>query len=206
MRKIYMAFFCTLFSLYAYPQVNKIRIEFGTGAALGKWTVYLGKEHTVNMVDRSPLSFSLPVFLTANYAFGKLDAGIKIKNSILFVDKIVGWGHADDTYNIDPLSRNGRVNLLQLMIGVEYPLIHRAGFKLAPRIYAGTFRENSIHPDKKDFGFRSTYELGIKNSWTLNEVDVFITPFYSRLRVPGRTVTINSGPNRSFPGIHHFEK
>src|SRR3546814_7115691 len=97
------------------------------------------------MVDRSPLSFSLPVFLTANYAFGKLDAGIKIKNSILFVDKIVGWGHADDTYNIAPLSRNGRVNLLQLMIGVEYPLIHRAGFKLAPRTDRQTTRLNSSH-------------------------------------------------------------
>src|SRR3546814_829354 len=156
------------------------------------------------MVDRSPLSFSLPVFLTANYAFGKLDAGIKIKNSILFVDKIVGWGHADDTYNIYPLSRNGRVNLLQLMIGVEYPLIHRAGLTLAPRIYAGTFRETSLHPDKKDFGFRSIYYLLIKNRWTLNEVDVFITPFYSRLRVPCRTVTINSGPNLTIHRSHHF--
>src|SRR3546814_14096148 len=149
MRKIYMAFFCTLFSLYAYPQVNKIRIEFGTGAALGKWTVYLGKEHTVNMVDRSPLSFSLPVFLTANYAFGKLDVGIKIKNSILLVDKIVGWGHADDTYNIDQLIRNGRVNLLQLMIGVEYTLINRAGFNLSTRVYSVQYRALSIHPVKK---------------------------------------------------------
>src|SRR3546814_6887690 len=111
---------------------------------------------------------------TTRFLSGNRGACIKSKNSMPFGDKFVCWGHADDTYNIDPLSRNGRVNLLQLMIGVEYPLIHRAGFKLAPRIYAGTFRENSIHPDKKDFGFRSTYELGIKNSWTLNEADVFI--------------------------------
>lgn len=171
----------------AQDKMGRVKVQFSSGAEAGFWRTNRGPYApgitSANMIDGSRPGFSLPLEISGSYSLKRLLLGLEVRNNTLFIDEIIGFGDADDTPNRYYISERSSVNFTAFYLSVGLAAVDRKVYKFVPRISAGTFIDDSTHPEKDFFGARIAWKLSLQHEVHLGRVYVHLSPVYSQLRV-----------------------
>ncbi len=165
MHKLLFTFFLILISFSSWCQ--EVQFEIGTGAEVG-WWVYNRGSHSKEIFntegwDRSHLSLSTPINFSIHYKIQRFHIGAKIDYVFWFNEKMMAAEDSDELKARYLVTEGLYVNFCNYMLSAKYELLQKKSYILLPYVKMGAFWENSIHPQKNNFGKKWATEIGFEN-------------------------------------------
>lgn len=199
MHKLIFTAFFTILSIYSWSQ--KIQFQIGSGVEVGWWIYNKGshsnKYFNTEGWDRSHLSLSLPFNFSTHYKIKRFHIGAKIDYVFWFNDKMMASKDSDEKVDRYLMTENSYVNFFNYLFSVKYELLQKKNYIFLPYINAGSFWENSIHPQKYNFGKKWHVEIGIENQFIRKNHFYWIRLKYLEKRIESKVPLF-------FNEKHHF--
>lgn len=146
---------------------QKIDLQIGTGIDIG-WWVYNKGSNSPNYFntqgwDRSHLSAGVPLSFSLHTKIKRFYIGAKIDYLTWFNDKMMASNDSDEQVVRYKITEKKYINFINYGVSVKYQLLKKKNYTLLPCFTYGSFWENSIHPQKSNFGKKWLIEVGVEN-------------------------------------------
>lgn len=158
-------FFTILIPFFSFGQ--KINLQFGTGIDIGWWVYNKGSKYqyifNTQGWDRSHLSAGVPLSLNLHYKFKRFEIGTMINYTYWLDDEMMASNDSDEEVVRYKISNTNAINFINYGISAKYELLKKKEYSFIPFFVYGSFWENSIHPQKSNFGRKWLIEIGVEN-------------------------------------------
>ncbi len=183
-RFLFLCFFLSSFCLAA----QKSQLEVGLGSEFGWWVHELGSENPdafsdlgVTKTHHTPAPFISSSWL---WKINRWKIGPSVQGGLFFETQMRTPSDSRDGWErIRIAKKDGFVPIFRYGIHIEYQLIKRGRYTLAPAFRYGAFQWNTLHPKQDNFGYKHFSEIIFYHIWHFKKRDLFLRMNYDTLRV-----------------------
>ncbi|MFT6814768.1 MAG: hypothetical protein ACJAZ3_000661 [Sphingobacteriales bacterium] len=190
-----------LFSLLLSTTVlgQKVTHFFGvtSSADIGWWIYNNGLENgQAKGYDRSHVHLGTNHGIIFKSSLKKIQIHVKGGVHILYDDVIYAFDHSEYNSNVFRIREKDKLLYIgYLNLGVGYPFFNKKNYKLSLQGEIGSFKINTIHPAKENFGRKLNYTISTPIEFFKNSYVLQLEPMIYNYNIQ----TINTGNT----GAHH---
>ena len=165
---------------------NSLIIDVVSGVESGWWVYNKGstEESVSNNLgwDRTHHRVFLPLEIGIYYQIHRYKIGLGLNHSWFFENTM--FSSKDSYFFPDryPVSDN-TIKILKLSLQGEFDLVQKQVFSLSPIIKFGFFKIDTNHPEKDNFGRKTSFAFGITNQIRLSKMDLILRPIFYLLTI-----------------------